>query len=59
MIMYRTRARKVNEEIYLCDTAFLTEAREAAEKFYPGGYDIIRLEIDVEAGNKIISEKIL
>lgn len=59
MIMYRTKAKKENEELFLCDTAFLSEACEAGKKFYPGGYDIIRLEIDVEAGNKIISEKIL
>lgn len=56
MIMYRTRAWKETEELNLCDTAFLSQAREDGEKFYPGGYDIIILE--VEEG-EIISEEIL
>ena len=46
MILYRIKAAKYDEELYLEDTAFYGDQVEAGNKFYPSGFEIYCFDTD-------------
>ena len=56
MTLYRTKAIKDSEELYLNDTAFYGEAVEDGNKYYPGGFEIYCFDTDDLDGDTDIED---